>query len=199
MDKETMKRVWWAIVLRGALAIVFGLVALFYTGATLRALVYVFGVFALLNGLFAIVAAARAGEAHLRWGWLATAGVAGVAAGVVSFVWPGVTALVFVFLVAAWAIVNGVAEIAFALQWPDTLAHPWLAAFSGALSVLFGILLAVWPRSGETTLTWLIGIYAIIYGATLLYYGYRLRALRDEVRAIGRDLGRARAASPGQG
>jgi uncharacterized membrane protein HdeD (DUF308 family) len=199
MDKETLKRVWWAIVLRGALAIVFGLVAFFYTGATLRALVYVFGVFALLNGLFAIVAAVRAGEAHLRWGWLAFAGIAGVAAGIASFVWPGYVALVFVYFVAAWAIIVGVAEIAFALQWPDTLPHPWLAAFSGALSMLFGILLAIWPRSGETALTWLIGIYAIVYGATLIYYGYRLQALRHEVRTIGRTLGQTRAASQGQG
>ncbi len=198
MEKETLKRVWWAIAIRGALAIVFGLVALFYTSATLRALVYVFGVFALLNGLFAIVAAVRAGEAHVRWGWLAVAGIAGVAAGVVSFVWPGLVALVFVYFVAAWAIIIGVAEIAFALQWPDTLPHPWLASLSGALSVLFGLLLAIWPRSGETALTWLIGIYAIIYGATLLYYGYRLQALGQEVRAIRRDLGQTGAGGQGQ-
>jgi uncharacterized membrane protein HdeD (DUF308 family) len=195
MEKDTLKRVWWAIAIRGALAMVFGLVALFYTSATLRALVYVFGVFALLNGLFAIVAAVRAGEAHVRWGWLAAAGIAGVATGVVSFVWPGVIALVFVYVVAAWAIIVGVAEIAFALQWPDTLPHPWLASLSGALSVLFGILLAIWPRSGEAALTWLIGIYAIVYGATLLYYGYRLQALRHEVGAISRTLGQSRSAS----
>jgi uncharacterized membrane protein HdeD (DUF308 family) len=192
MDKETMKRVWWVIGIRGALAIIFGLVALFYPRFTLLGLVYAFGVFALLNGLFAIVAAVRAGEAHYRWRWLALAGLAGVAAGVVSFVWPGYVALVFVYFVAAWAVIVGVAEIAFALQWPDTLAHPWLAALSGALSVLFGILIAIWPRSGETALTWLIGIYAILYGAALVYYAYRLQALGREVRAAT-DLGRRTA------
>lgn len=178
MDTKIVSRIWWAMALRGVLAILFGVVALFYTGRTLLALIYVFGVFAVLGGIVAIVAAVRAGEAHLRWGWLAFSGIVSVAAGIVSFVWPGITALAVVFLVAAWAIIIGAAEIAFALQWPDTLAHPWLAALSGALSVVFGILLAVWPRSGAVTLTWLLGIYAILYEPSLLYYGYRLQTLR---------------------
>jgi uncharacterized membrane protein HdeD (DUF308 family) len=192
MDTKTVSRIWWAMALRGVLAILFGVIALFYSGRTLLALIYVFGVFAVLGGIAAIVAAVRAGEAHLRWGWLAFAGIVGVAAGIVSFVWPGITALAVVLLVAVWAIVLGVAEIAFALQWPDTLAHPWLAALSGALSVVFGILLAVWPRAGAISLTWLLGIYAILYGATLLYYGYRLQALRHEVSAV-RDTARRAA------
>ncbi|HEX9412153.1 MAG TPA: HdeD family acid-resistance protein [Ktedonobacterales bacterium] len=184
MDTKTVSRVWWAIAVRGALAVLFGVVALFYTGRTLLALVYVFGVFAVLIGIMAIVAAVRAGESHLRWGWLAFSGIVGVAAGIVSFVWPGITALTVVFLVAVWAIIGGVAEIAFALQWPDNLAHPWLAGISGALSVVFGVLLAVWPRSGAVALTWLLGIYAILYGATLLYYAYRLQVLRGEVHSL---------------
>jgi uncharacterized membrane protein HdeD (DUF308 family) len=147
-------------------------------------LVYVFGAFALLSGLMEIVTAVRAGEAHVRWGWLAVAGIVGVLAGIVSFVWPGITALALLFVIAAWAIISGVAEIAFALSWPDTLAHPWLAALSGAISVVFGILLVVWPRSGVIALTWLVGIYAIIYGATQLYYAYRLQALQREVRSF---------------
>jgi uncharacterized membrane protein HdeD (DUF308 family) len=107
-----------------------------------------------------------------------------VLAGIVSFVWPGITALALLFVIAAWAIVSGVAEIVFALSWPDTLAHPWLAALSGAISVVFGILLLVWPRSGAIALTWLVGIYAINYGATQLYYAYRLQALQREVRSF---------------
>lgn len=178
-----VSRIWWAVVLRGILAILFGIVALFYTGSTLLALVYIFGIYAVLNGLFAIIAAVRAGEAHRRWGWLIVAGIVGVVAGIISFVWPGITALAVVFVVAAWAIISGVAEIGFALSWPDTLAHPWLAALSGAVSVAYGVLLAVWPRSGAVALTWLLGIYAIAYGISLLYYAYRLQALRNDVRA----------------
>jgi uncharacterized membrane protein HdeD (DUF308 family) len=187
MDTAMVSRIWWAIVLRGVLAVLFGVVALFYTGQTLLALIYVFGAYAVLDGLLALVAAVRAGEAHRRWGWLVFAGLVGVAAGIVSFVWPGLTALAVVFIVAAWAIIGGVAEIAFALSWPDTLAHPWLAALAGAVSVVYGVLLAVWPRSGAVALTWLLGLYAIAYGVTLLYYAYRLQALRRDVRsAVGR-------------
>ena len=183
MDTTMISRVWWAIALRGVLAVLFGVVALFYTGQTLLALVFVFGAYAVLNGLFAIVGAVRAGEAHRRWGWLAVAGVAGVAAGIVALLWPGLTALAVVLIIAGWAIILGVSEIAFALSWPNTLAHPWLAALSGAISVLYGLLLAVWPRSGAVALTWLLGVYAIIYGAMILYYAYQLRTMGQDVRA----------------
>src|SRR5262249_29238616 len=159
MDTKIASRVWWAMALRGILAIIFGIIALIFTGQTLLALVYVFGAFALLSGLAEIVTAVRAGEAHLRWGWLAVAGVVGVVAGIVSFVWPGITALALLFLIAAWAIVSGVAEIAFALSWPDTLAHAWLAGLSGALSVLFRGLLVVWPASGRIALAWVVRSY----------------------------------------
>ncbi len=177
MDSKLVSRIWWILGLSGALAVVFGLVALFRPGKTILALVYVFGAFAVLSGLSLIVAAVRAGEAHRRWGWLAVSGIVGVAAGIVSLVWPGITALSLVFLIASWAIITGIAQIAFALQWPDTLPHPWLASLSGILSVVFGILLLVWPRSGAIALTWLLGIYAIAYGATLLYYAFRLQQL----------------------
>jgi uncharacterized membrane protein HdeD (DUF308 family) len=105
-------------------------------------------------------------------------------AGVACFVWPNPTALVFVYIIAAWAILSGVAEIAFAVAFPDTLAHPFWAGLSGALSVLFGVLLGVWPKSGETALVWLIGIYAILYGATMLYYAFLLQAARAGAHAI---------------
>ncbi len=198
MDSKLTSRIWWSLVLRGVLAILFGIVAFFYTGQTLLALIYVFGVFAVLSGIAALTMAVRAGEAHQRWGWLAVSGILGVLVGVVAFVWPGLTALSFVFLVAAWAILAGVAEIAFALAMPGTLAHPWLAGLSGLLSVLFGILLAVWPRSGVVTLTWLIGIYAIAYGASLLYYAFVLQGLRSAVGSLG-NLGRRSATGGAQG
>lgn len=90
-----------------------------------------------------------------------------------------------VYLIAAWAILTTGAEIAIALAFPETLAHPWLAGFLGLLSVIFGLLLAVWPCSGAVALTWLVGIYAIAYSVTLLYYAYRLQALRNEARSLG--------------
>ncbi len=185
MQSKFVSHVWWSLAIRGVLAILFGIVALIYTSQTLLALVFVFGVFAVLSGISSLVTAVRAGEVHQRWGWLAVSGVLSIAAGVVAFVWPGITALAFVYLIAAWAIVTGVAEIAFALALPDTLAHPWLAVLSGCLSVLFGILLAALPGAGALAITWVIGIYAIAYGAVLLYYAYRLQALRREAAALG--------------
>jgi uncharacterized membrane protein HdeD (DUF308 family) len=183
MDSKLASRIWWSLAIRGVLAILFGIVAFVYTGQTLLALVFVFGVFAVLSGIASIVAAVRSGEAHQRWGWLAASGLLSIAAGIVAFVRPGLTALAIVYLIGAWAIVTGVFEIAYALALPDTLAHPWLAALSGVLSVVFGIVLAVWPISGAITLTWLVGIYAVLYGVTMLYYAYRLQALRHEVEA----------------
>src|SRR5258708_26392428 len=110
MDTKIVSRIWWAVALRGILAILFGIIALIFTGQTLLALVYVFGAFALLSGLMEIVTAVRAGEAHLRWGWLAVAVVAGVAAGIFGFVWAGITAVVPPFVLCALAIVVRVAE-----------------------------------------------------------------------------------------
>lgn len=184
MDAKTASGIQWWLGLRGVLAILFGLLTFFYTGQTLLALIYVFGVFAVLSGIASIVAAVRAGEAHMRWGWLAASGIVSVAAGVAAFIWPGITALAFVYLVAAWAIFTGTAEIVFALALPGTLIHPWLAGFSGLLSVVFGLLLAVWPRSGAITLIWLVGIYAIANGATLLYYAFLLRSVRSGVQSL---------------
>lgn len=183
MDSTTVSRIWWSLTLRGLLAIFFGIVAFFFAGQTLLAMVLVFGVFAVLFGLTAIFIAVRAGETHQRWGWLAGSGAISIVAGSISFVWPGFTALTVVYLVGIWAILTGVAEMAFAFQWPDTLAHAWLIGISGAVSVVFGVLLALWPRVGALTLTWLVGVYAIIYGGLLLYYAYRLQELRHAAQA----------------
>lgn len=193
MDTKMVSRIEWSLIVRGVLAIVFGIIAFIYTKQTLLALVYFFGAFALLSGLLEIIAAVGAGELQLRWGWLVFAGLIGIAAGVVSFVWPNITALALVYIIAAWALVSGVAEIAFALTWPEVVEHPWFAGLSGALSLVFGVLLAVWPRSGAVSLTWLLGIYAILYGATLLYRAYRLHASRHEGRAL---LGRGQSPQP---
>jgi uncharacterized membrane protein HdeD (DUF308 family) len=195
---KILSAIGWSLAIRGVLAIVFGLVAFFYTGETITALVYIFGVFALLSGLVTLVAAVRAGEAHQQWGWLAASGVIGVLAGVVCFVNPNVTALAFVYLIAAWAILSGVAEITFALALPQALAHPWLTVFSGALSVVFGVLVAVWPQSGAVALTWVIGVYAILNGVSLLYHAFLLQVARGGAQALG-NAGERLAAGHSQG
>src|SRR5262245_66642475 len=123
MDSKIVSGIWWSLLIRGILAILFGIVAFFYTGQTLVALVYVFGVFALLSGIAMLSAAVRAGEAHQRWGWLAASGLLGVAAGVVSLVWPNSTAQAFVYFVAATALVSFLLDISFALALAVNFAH----------------------------------------------------------------------------
>jgi uncharacterized membrane protein HdeD (DUF308 family) len=117
-------------------------------------------------------------------GLVLVSGIVGIAAGLVSFVWPDITALVLVYIIAAWAIVIGIAEIAFAMSWPDLFAHAWLVGISGLISIVFGILLAVWPRAGAISLTWLLGIYAIVYGALMLCYAIRLQMLGRAVEGL---------------
>ena len=184
MDSKIVSRIWWSLALRGLLAVVFGIFAFVFTGQTMLALVYVFGVFATLTGVMSLTAAVRAGEAHQRWAMLALSGVLSISSGVIAFIWPGATALAVVLLIAFWAITTGTMEVAFALAQPSGLPHRGLAVFSGVLSVIFGILLAAWPPAGVVTLTWLVGIYAVSHGATLLYYAYRLQTLRHGVQSL---------------
>lgn len=195
---KILSAIWWSLAIRGVLAVLFGVVAFFYTGQTITALVYIFGVFALLSGLMTLVAAVRAGEARHHWGWLAASGVIGVLAGVACFINPNATALAFVYLIAAWAILSGVAEITFAMALPQTMAHPWLTALSGALSVVFGVLVAIWPQSGAVALTWVIGVYAILNGVSLLYHAFLLQVGRTGAQALG-NAGERLAAGHSQG
>src|ERR1700738_4736117 len=106
----TLARNWWALALRGIIAVIFGLVALLMPGLTLFALIIVYGAYALVDGVFTIVAAVRAAGEHERWWVLLLEGLLGIAAGIIAFVWPGLTALVLLYIIAAWAIVTGVLE-----------------------------------------------------------------------------------------
>ena len=176
MSETTLHaRMAWAVAARGLLALLFGGVALIFTRATLFALVVTFGVFALLSGVASLVAAFHAQRLHRRWGWLVASGALSLIAGVVSLVWPGLTVVAMVYLVASWAVLTGVAESVFAIRSPGAAAPVWLLGLCGALSVVFGFLLAIWPGVGALTLTVLVGDFALIYGVLLLATAYRLR------------------------
>jgi uncharacterized membrane protein HdeD (DUF308 family) len=178
---ETLSRRWWAVALRGVAAILFGVLALVWPGITVFALVIVFGAYTLVDGAFTLAAAfgdqdgdrPRGGRA-----WLFTRGAAGILTGIIAAVWPGITALALLWVIAVWAVVTGVLDIVAAVQLRKQLRHEWLLALSGALSVLFGILLVAWPATGILTLILLIGIAAIAFGVTLLMLGLRLRQAR---------------------
>jgi uncharacterized membrane protein HdeD (DUF308 family) len=173
---EMLARYWWAVVLRGVIAVLFGLLALIWPGITVIALVTLFGAYAVVDGVLALGQAIMGGRpAGQSRGWLAVEGVAGIVLGVLTFVWPGVTTLVLLWLIAVWAIITGVVEIAAAIWLRREITNEWWLALGGVLSIVFGVLLAVWPASGAIALITLIGIYAIIFGVVLIVLGVRLR------------------------
>jgi len=168
---------WWALLLRGIAAVLFGLAALFWPGLTLFVLIIFFGAYALVDGILAVVAGIRGSEGS-RWLLLAE-GVLGVLAGLAAFFWPGMTALVLLFLISAWAIFTGLLKVVMAIAFRRNIENEWLMGLSGVLSVLFGVVLAVWPGAGLLSLVWLVGIYALIFGIALIVLGFRTRDHRQ--------------------
>ncbi|REE99154.1 HdeD family acid-resistance protein [Thermomonospora umbrina] len=178
---EQWGRAWWMLALRGAVAILFGLLAWIWPGITVWALVLLFGIYALADGVLALVAAFRGASGSSR-GWLVVAGVAGIVAGVVAFAWPGVTALALLMLIAAWAVVTGVFEIVAALSLRREIEGEWWYVAGGALSVLFGFLLFLWPVGGALAVVWLIGLFSILFGIALVAAAFRVKRLAGFAR-----------------
>jgi uncharacterized membrane protein HdeD (DUF308 family) len=171
-----LSRNWWALALRGLAAILFGILAFAWPGITLFVLIIFFGAYMLVDGIFAIVAAVRAAGEQARWWLMLLEGILGVVVGLVTFFWPGLTALALLYLIAAWAIVTGIMEIAAAIRLRREMVGEWALILGGALSVLFGVLLVVIPaRAGLLSLTWLIGAYAVVFGVLLVILAFRVR------------------------
>ena len=167
---------WWALAIRGGIAIIFGLAALLRPDIALEALILLFGAYALVDGVFAIVGVfggTRGGTP--RW-LLLIEGIAGILAGIIAFVLPGLTAIVLLYLIAAWAVVTGIFEIATAIRLRQEIRGEWALIIGGALSVLFGVILAViGPVAGLVSLIWLIGVYAVAFGILMLITAFQVR------------------------
>jgi uncharacterized membrane protein HdeD (DUF308 family) len=170
-----LARNWWAIGIRGVLGIVFGLIALFLPGATMLSLVIVFAAYTFADGVFGIVSAVRAAREGERWGFLVVEGLVDIAVAAVAVLWPGITVVAFVFLIAFWAILTGILELVAAFRLELTDGRGWLI-FGGIVSVLYGILLIVAPMIGAVVLTWWLGAYALVFGVCLVVLAFRLRA-----------------------
>lgn len=171
-----LARNWWSLVIRGIAGILFGLLTFMWPGITLTALVFVFGAYALIDGVMSLVGAVRAAGANDRWAALLVEGIVGILAAIAAIVWPGLTALTLVYVIAAWALVTGIAEIAAAIRLRHEIHGEWLLALAGVASILFGVLLAAMPAAGALAIAIWVGAYALIFGIVVLALGFRLRS-----------------------
>jgi uncharacterized membrane protein HdeD (DUF308 family) len=176
-----LARNWWALALRGVFAVIFGVIAFAWPGITLAALVILYGAYAMADGIFAIAAAITGRPERAPWWALLLEGVLGIAVGIMTFAWPGITALVLLYLIAGWAMATGVLEIAAAIRLRREIRGEWMLALGGVLSIIFGILLVINPGAGALAVIWLIGGYAIVFGSLMIALGFRLRGLAKSV------------------
>jgi uncharacterized membrane protein HdeD (DUF308 family) len=172
---------WWAIGIRGALAILFGLVALFLPGVTMLSLVFVFAAYTLVDGVFGIISSVRAARQNERWGYLLFEGLVDIAVAAIAVFWPAITVAVFVLLIAFWAIVTGILELVAAFRLELVDGRGWLI-FGGIVSILFGALLIVTPMIGAVVLTWWLGAYALVFGVALVVLAFRLRGRLETLK-----------------
>lgn len=180
VDCSTFAQNWGAVMLRGAVAIAFGLLALFVPGISFAALVLTFGAYAFVDGIFLVISAIRRGDhtntAATPWWVMLIQGIAGIAAGVITWFAPLATALALLYIFAAWAIVTGVFEIVVAVRLRKVITGEWLLILSGALSVLLGIAMFVAPVQGAFVLMLWMGAYALLVGALHIGVAFRLRS-----------------------
>jgi uncharacterized membrane protein HdeD (DUF308 family) len=172
---EDLGRNWGWLALRGAVSVLFGLFAFLWPGKTLAALVIVFGAFALADGILSLVHAFRVRDQGKPFWSLVIVGLLGIAAGIVTLAWPGLTAIALLMFIAAWAFVTGVFEIVAAIRLRKEIANEWLLGLSGVISVAFGAMLFLQPGAGALALMWVIGAYALFFGLLLIVLAFKLK------------------------
>jgi uncharacterized membrane protein HdeD (DUF308 family) len=176
---EVLADSWWAVGLRGLIGIAFGLICLLVPAAAILALILLFSAYMLVDGVLAIASGIKAARNGERWGLLILEGVVDLAAGAVAFLWPAITTVVFVILIAVWAIISGGLMLGAAFRLKLDHGRGWLA-LGGVASVIFGIVLLVAPVVGAVVLTWWIGAYAIVFGVLLLILSFKLHEKKEE-------------------
>jgi uncharacterized membrane protein HdeD (DUF308 family) len=185
-DIELFRAVWWTVLLRGLFGIAFGAIALFWPGVTLLMLIAAFGVYALADGIIALLSAVWPRQGHLHRGPLALEGVVSLIAGILTFRWPAITAFALVMVIAAWAMISGMFKLDRAFSRYEASGNRWLLGLSGALLVVLSIVLLGAPVRGAMTLVSTIGIFALVTGALLFALSFTLRrrlvAVEEEVR-----------------
>jgi uncharacterized membrane protein HdeD (DUF308 family) len=169
---------WWLLLLRGLAAIAFGVIAFLWPGITLVALTYLFGIYAIVDGVVAIWAAFNAqGDAGPRW-WLGLSGVVSIIAGIVAFAYTGITALVLLVFIAVWAIIIGVLQLYAAIQLWKVVDNDWWLILSGLLSIAFGAVLIAWPSTGALAVIWTIAWFAVFFGCMFIGLAFELKKFK---------------------
>ena len=183
---DVLSRNWWTFAVRGVAAVIFGILALAMPGIALVVLVFLFGAYAFVDGVFALIGAVREAEAHNRWAHLLFVGIFGILVGAITFFFWQITAFALLYLIAAWAVVTGILELVGAFELRRHLPGDLWWVLAGLASIAFGVLLILRPLSGALAVVWIIGIYAIVFGGFLIGLAFRLRGLkRDKVAVPG--------------
>jgi len=181
---ELFRHNWWVLALRGLAAVLFGMLAFIWPGITIFTLVLLFGAYALVNGILALVISFKGPRKIRRLGSLIFSGLISVAAGVIAFIWPGMTAFSLVIVIAAWAVVNGIAEIVVAIRLRKEISGEWLLIVAGIASILFGVCLFLNPLIGALVLVWWIGGFAFAFGILFIVLGFRMRRAAETLGGV---------------
>ncbi len=180
---EILSRKWWLLMLRGALAVAFGVLAWTQPGVTLAVLVTFFGIYVLADGVLGVWAAVTGHKDLDHWILLLMWGLVGVGVGIMTFVAPGVTAVALLFYIAIWAVTTGVLQIVAAIRLRKEVEGEWLLVLGGLVSVAFGVMLMSRPGAGVLAVLWIIGTYAVIFGVILMLLAFKVRSFGKKLVA----------------
>ena len=184
--EETMINIiekrWWVFALRGLIAVALGIIALVNPGIALLTLIIIFGIYSFVDGLFDVIISISNRKDNEKWWALLIAGIASVVIGVISLSNPSITGIALVYLIAVKALINGVLEIAAAIELRHFIEGEWMMVISGILSILFGIVLFASPNQGALAMLWVIGIFAIVIGIWLIIFAFHLRSKIKKIK-----------------
>jgi len=172
---NNLSRYWWLLALRGVAAVIFGILAFIWPQLTLGVLVILFGAYVFVDGVANLVSGISNHDVNKRWWVMGLEGIVSIMAGVLTFVYPGITAVILLYVIAIWAVLTGVLEIAAAVRLREEIDGEWALGLSGIVSVLLGFALIIFPSAGALAVIWMIGLYAILFGALMIYLGFKLR------------------------
>jgi uncharacterized membrane protein HdeD (DUF308 family) len=178
-----LARNWGWVVLRGFAAIVFGVLAFAWPGLTLAALVLVWGAYALADGVLALLAAFQIRDEGKPMWPLLLVGLIGIGAGLATFARPGMTALLLLTFIGVWAIAIGIFQVIAAFRLRQVIENELMLGLSGGLSILFGVFVVLRPGAGAMSVIWIIACFAILFGVSLVTFGFRLKALATAASA----------------